>query len=559
MADDGCGSWTQGLKPHCYAQDGTDAAAGSAIENMADAVVEAYSKAVASMGTVWIHIGTPGLTDSGAEASAISAGASAPDSGSITTVLSYAMWVSLAVAVLSLLALGGLIAARMRSGEGAVALGRVGLVLGATVLISASSALISGFMPAEPNDAGGAVLLLQSALWWYMGAAAVLSVIIGSARMAWEQRAEPGREIVRGMLTLAVVAGAGVTVSGLLVSAADSFAVWLLNGSLDCDVTADGTCFGQSMITLLDLGGADGIGAFLTILLGFIAVLAAALQVALMVARGGMLVILTGVLPLSASFTSTEMGRAWFKKCTGWLLAFILYKPAAAIVYATAFHLTDTHAFSDDGTGFLAVLTGLMLMIIALLALPALMQFVTPMVGAVAAGTGSALATGALATLPSGATAVGRLASGSRGSSDHSGLDGPSGFSAQSGSQYSQGPSGGDRTGGASQPAHSPGAPQAGRTGGVTGAGAADGGKSRTASAPTPSTSSGRSQRTRASASSTSRGAPAAGTGAGPVTAGTALDAARRPGHAAAEAEAEAAQSLAEQSTGERGGPDGSR
>lgn len=552
MADDGCGSWTQGLKPHCYAQDGPDAAVGGPIENMANAVVEAYGKAVASMGTVWMHIGTPDLTASGAETSAIAAGASAPDSTHITTVLNYVMWVSLAVAVLSLFALGGLIAVRMRAGEGVVALGRVGLVLGATVLISASSALISGFMPAQPNNAGGAVLFLQSGLWWYMGAAAVLSVMIGSARMAWEQRAEPGREIVRGMLTLIVVAGSGVTVIGLLVSAADSFAVWLLNGSLGCDVTADGTCFGESMIALLALGSTDGIGAFLTILLGFVAVLAAACQVALMVARGGMLVILTGVLPLSASLTSTEMGRAWFRRCAGWLIAFILYKPAAAIVYATAFQLTGTSAFSDDGTGLLAVITGLMLMIIALLALPALMRFVTPMVGTIGAGTGSALAAGPLAALPSGAAAVGRLASGSRASSDHSG------FHAQSGSQYPQGPSGGEHGGGsASEQAHSPGAPHADQTGSVTGAGVAGGGANqrRRAAAPStggteghrtpasaPSTSPRRSQRTRASTSSTSS------SDAAPEAPGQAGDAA-----------AEAVQGFAEQSTGERGGPDGGR
>lgn len=119
-----------------------------------------------------------------------------------------------------------------------------------------------------------------------------------------------------------------------------------------------------------------------------------------------MLVILAGILPLSASFTNTEMGKSWFKKCIAWLVAFILYKPAAAIVYAAAFQLVGTDVFSDDGTGLLAVLTGLMLMVIALFAMPALMRFVTPMVGAMAGGAGGALAVGALAALPSGAAAI---------------------------------------------------------------------------------------------------------------------------------------------------------
>src|SRR5699024_9907366 len=141
-------------------------------------------------------------------------------------------------------------------------------------------------------------------------------------------------------------------------------------------------CFGSNMLRLLALttnNAAGGLGSLLIIILGLIAVLAAVFQIVLMVSRGGMLVILTGILPLSASFTNTEQGKAWFKKCVGWLIAFILYKPAAAIIYAAAFQLTATNVdvFNDDGTGLLAVLTGLMLMVIALFAMPALMRFVT--------------------------------------------------------------------------------------------------------------------------------------------------------------------------------------
>ena len=305
-----------------------------AIDNMANAVLEAFGKAVASLGTIWVHIGTPNLTGSGGQ-SAISAGSSAPGAGNITTVLGYVTWISLVVAILSLVILGALIATRMRAGEGIAAVGKVGLVLGAVVLISGASALVTGLLPAGPSNAGGAVLFLQSSLWWYMGAAAIVSVIIGGARMAWEQRAEPGKETVKSLLTLVVVAGAGVTIVGLLVAAADSFSVWVLNGSLQCDVTAAGSaCFGESMLTLLALTtnpAAGGLGSLLIIILGIIAILAAAFQIVLMVARGGMLVVLTGILPLSASFTSTEMGKTWFRKCIAWLVAFILYKPAAAI------------------------------------------------------------------------------------------------------------------------------------------------------------------------------------------------------------------------------------
>src|SRR5665647_2637088 len=83
----------------CKAGEVASNVVGDAIENMANAVMEAYGKALASLGTVWVHIGTPNLTGTGGS-STIVAGTSAPDSGNITSVLGYVTWISLAVACL---------------------------------------------------------------------------------------------------------------------------------------------------------------------------------------------------------------------------------------------------------------------------------------------------------------------------------------------------------------------------------------------------------------------------------------------------------------------------
>ena len=62
-------------------------------------------------------------------------------------------------------------------------------------------------------------------------------------------------------------------------------------------------------------------------------IIVAVVQIILMLARGGMLVVLTGILPLSAAAAmSGESGKGWFNKNVAWLVAFILYKPAAAIM-----------------------------------------------------------------------------------------------------------------------------------------------------------------------------------------------------------------------------------
>lgn len=529
----------------CKAGNVAGEALGSAIENMAKAVMEGFGKAVASLGTLWVNIGTPNLTGSGSGSSSIAAGSAAGGSENLTTVLGYMMWIGFAVAAGAVIALGALVATRARHGEGIAAVGRIGLILAGVILIGASSGLVGALLPSEPRSAGGAVLFLQSSLWWYMAAGAVASIVIGGIRMAWEQRAEPGRELLRSLLTLVVVAGAGVTIVGLLVSAADSFSVWLINGSLKCDVSTDGACFGENMLNLLALTtnpAAPNLGSLLIIILGLIAILATVFQIILMVARGGMLVILTGVLPLAASATNTEMGKSWFKKCVSWLVAFILYKPAAAIVYAAAFQLVGTDVFKDDGSGLLAVLTGLMLMVIALFAMPALMRFVTPMVGAMAAGGGGAmLGAAAMAALPTGAAAIGRLASGSGGGgSATQGPGGPTGSPGPTGSTSdgsspsrtapAPGPKGGATAGG---PAGS--VPASGGVGAAAGAGAGGAGAGAAAAG----------------------GGAAAGAAAGPV--GAAAGAALDVGKAAGQAAVNAARSLGEQATGEGGGPDGSR
>ena len=58
-----------------------------------------------------------------------------------------------------------------------------------------------------------------------------------------------------------------------------------------------------------------------------------------MLFRQAALVVLAGVLPLAAAGTLAPATRAWFSRTTGWMLAFIFYKPAAAAVYATCFAL----------------------------------------------------------------------------------------------------------------------------------------------------------------------------------------------------------------------------
>lgn len=285
---------------------------------------------------------------------------------------------------------------------------------------------------------------LRDSLAPYMIALAMVSVMVGAGRMAWEQRGTAGKDLLFSLMRLVAIAGAGVAVIALLVAAADDFSQWIIGTS------TQGTDFGTNITALLVIGGrlTGGVSSLMVIILGVLAIIGSIIQIMLMVVRAGMLVILAGVLPLTAAFTSTEMGKMWLRRSIGWTVAFIAYKPAAAIVYATAFRLTGSDVFGDDGTGILNVITGLGLMVLALIALPALMRFVAPMVAQLSGGGGGGGMGAALAVaLPSGAASIVSMMRGSGGGGGGApsggGPSGPSGSSGSSGSSGGGGPSGG--------------------------------------------------------------------------------------------------------------------
>lgn len=308
---------------------------------------------------------------------------------------------------------------------------------------------------------------------------AVLAVIIGGIRMIWEQRGAPLKDLLRSLVTLTLVSGLGLGVISILVIAADAIASALIERSTDGRGFADAF----QKIAVINTGGA----VFILIVLGLIGLIASLVQIVLMVVRSGMLVILAGVLPTTAAFTNTEMGRQWFQKVVGWTIAFILYKPAAAVVYSVAFLLMSKTSGKD---ALIGSITGFTLMIVALVALPALMRFVTPMVGAVAAGSGAAAgaAVGAIAT---GAVSMGRVGSG-RGNAAPTPASSSSTTSTTStntgnspkGSSGSSGPrgGGGQPTPGSSGPGGAAGA--AGKAGAAAPAGGAGAASGATAAGP---------------------------------------------------------------------------
>lgn len=248
--------------------------------------------------------------------------------------------------------------------------------------------------------ATGTVSFLQHNLLVYTTGLAVLSTLIGAGRIAWhEHKSAHARELARFLVTYVLVAGGAAFAASVLIGGADQMAAWFIN---QADANSS---FSDHLAQILGLAGAKGgfttglaataTTAVIAIILGILAFIGSVVQIMLMLVRGGMLVLLVGTLPLIAAFSNTEMGLQWFRKASAWLLAFALYKPAAAIIYAVAFDLAGQQ-------GALSLLDGVMMLLLAILALPALMRFLVPATSALAGGGG----TGAMLAGAAGAAAM---------------------------------------------------------------------------------------------------------------------------------------------------------
>lgn len=392
-------------------------------------------------------------------------------------------------------------------------------------------------VPGTVNTASVEVSWLQGQLWWYTLILAIFGLLVGAGRLVWEQRNEPLKQMVAGLIRFVLVTGSGVAVIQLLITGFDELAKALLHNS------TNGTGFATNISVMLGLSGS--LGPLLIIIFGVISLGAALVQLVMMIFRSGILQLLCGALPTAAAFTNTETGRTWFQRFVSWIIAFLLYKPAAALCYATAFKLTGANVFAADGNGGVKIITGLSLMLLSLVALPALMRLVTPMVSAAANGGGGAAAMGALA----GSVASGAINRGMSGGGGRSG--GRSNSTTENNSTSTNNTTSkkdADATGATSTPTQSKG-PAAGGGGSTAGTGAP--------TATGAGTGAGAAGAGAGAAGAGTAGASASAGGAAAGVAGGPLGIAAVAGAKALKKGAQGVQNAADSATGE--GPSGSR
>lgn len=250
-----------------------------------------------------------------------------------------------------------------------------------------------------------AVTFIRDTTLWYVGVLMVISVLIAAGQMMWTRKGQPLTELLSSLLKFAIINAASVSGVTMLLDSGDKFSAWIIKQSTD-----EG--FDKALSNLMGpevFKSEISIGiAIFAIVMGIVAIIVAVIQIGLLIVRSAMALILVGTLPLAFSATNTSWGKQWSQKHVSWLIAFILYKPVASLIYAAAFKVFGSvgKVDGDDAERMMYFICGLVLMIAALFALPAMMRLIVPAVGA-AAGAGSMFAGAAVGSAASGAVNFG--------------------------------------------------------------------------------------------------------------------------------------------------------
>ncbi|WP_331723008.1 hypothetical protein [Nocardia sp. NBC_00511] len=211
------------------------------------------------------------------------------------------------------------------------------------------------------------------------------SLIMCAIRLAMAHRsgaAEHASEAFRVLARSVFASAVFSTVLVLATTASDQFADWVIRESTHDD--AKGVA--EAMIDTKVLTALSPGLVFVIAILGVVGALA---QAVFAVVRQALLVVAVGVLPLAAASSGTSAGKGFYDRLMCWCVAFVLYKPMAALVYMIAFKMAGSSAqkVTDSATsGQLPstddaqrALVGIVLLCSAALVLPALMRLVSPL------------------------------------------------------------------------------------------------------------------------------------------------------------------------------------
>ncbi len=315
--------------------------------------------------------------------------------------------------------------------------------LGETMM-GAWDSLMKGFLTSW-LDSGMLVSLDGASMQWLVEQLQVISIFLATVGImvacVWTMvhtRGDQAVKVSKALLMTFLVTTLGTALMQVAIPAGDAFAKWILD---EAGVTVAGYgAIGPAT------GSVGSIGAGLAIIAGIFGAAATLLQWIIMIIRAVVLPLLIAFWPVAAAAAMIRGAEGGFATITKWLIAFLIYKPVAAIIYAFAWKLKS----GGDGIG--GVINGMLLLVLAVAALPAIMKLLGPATSAMGSAAGGTMAMAAGAAVVSagvaggaaiatggGSAAAGAGAAGKAGTAGTAG----SGMSMAQGASVSSGSSGG--------------------------------------------------------------------------------------------------------------------
>lgn len=344
----------------------------------------------------------------------------------------------------------------------------------------------------------------------------VIGMAFGCIRIARDQNRGAVEGLIASMLRSVAAVAIALTATSVGLEFGTEISPWLVE-RIGGEEVEEGLA--QVLGLQAMMSGIQGSAALavIVLVLAFVALLGSLINAFLVLFSYGMAAVLAGLLAFFAAVSTTDKGKKSFDKVLSWLIAVVLFKPVAAIIWGVGLALAKGYVGEggekESMDQLVGLLVGLVMVVGASLALPGLARVAAPMVaegprgmgaGSLLAGAG-ALAVGALAA---GATAgVGAFAgagAGAKASGAGGAMSGGGGFTSRAISGSNGGTAGGTSggTGGG-------GGSTSGGTGGGTASGTSDG------------TGGGTAGGTSGGASSPSGGVSGAGGGAESGSSGT--------------------------------------
>lgn len=276
---------------------------------------------------------------------------------------------------------------------------------------------------------------------WIVVYLAVGSLLFAAIKMAIDRRGDSGTLALKGLMRVVVVSAVATSVINSFAILMEDYSSYLLASSI------------RRLMNGIDCS--DTVPAMVMLIVGCLLIIAAIIQMILLWVRLGVMVLLMGTLPMAAAASMTEWGGTWWRKHLGWMVAWLLYKPAVGLVVYTGAVLIEQTGTNQVDTQ----IAGMAMLLLSSIALPALLRLVVPATAALGGDSVGSATMGVAGGIASGAKSIGQAAGGAAasGASGASGARGPSGSDGGGGSSGSKGESGdsgssgfGGRSGGSS-------------------------------------------------------------------------------------------------------------